>query len=144
MITQTKVFVCRDEGVRCGGFECALECWRSCAVTMFGRAFGAVLSWEHFTKVRTNSQFANHRNQKSHKDHQISFHYNTSFKNTLALIMLRLRLMSYKMGSNAFYASHHPNTHATYSTPRAARMLTKREKTTQNTQSSLSVYLHKA
>ena len=34
------------------------------------------------------------------------FHYNTSFKNTLALIMLRLRLMSYKMGSNAFYASH--------------------------------------
>jgi len=56
----------------------------------------------------------------------MSFHYNTSFKNTLALIMLRLRLMSYKMGSNAFYASHRPNTHATYSTPRAARMLTKR------------------
>jgi len=37
---------------------------------------------------------------------RLSFHYNTSFKNTLALIMLRLRLMSYKMGSNAFYASH--------------------------------------
>jgi hypothetical protein len=78
-----------------------------------GKHLARCLGWGLVAKVRQQIRWLNKPCQKSHAFIQTCFHYNVSFKNTLALIMLRFRLMSYKIGCNTFNAfDANPRTHA--------------------------------
>jgi hypothetical protein len=71
---------------------------------LWGKRSTRCLGWGLVAKVRHQIRCQINATEKYHTLSQVSFHYNISFKNTLALIMLRLRLMSYKIGCNTFNA----------------------------------------